>query len=134
MTSSDTRARVLVVDDHQEHCEGLAELLSLKGFETTCATSGIQGLHLVAEWNPDAVLTDLNLPDLKGTDLCQRIRSNPDWDRIAVIFHTGSEAAPYHGAKCDAFLTYPVDSRDLVTTLIGCITRRQRSFASLKAS
>ena len=128
MTTADTPARVLVVDDHLEHCEGLAELLGHKGFETTYTTSGIQGLRLVAEWHPDAVLTDLNLPDLNGTDLCQRIRSNPDWDRIAIIFHTGSEPLPYHGVDCDAFLTYPVETRDLVTTITGCITRRRRSF------
>jgi CheY-like chemotaxis protein len=127
MTALPTSARVLVVDDHQEHCEGLAELLALKGFETTYTTSGIQGLHLVAEWQPDAVLTDLNLPDLNGSDLCQRIRSNPDWDSIAVIFHTGSEPLPYHGVDCDAFLTYPVATSDLVVTIIGCIARRQRS-------
>jgi CheY-like chemotaxis protein len=134
MTASVSPARVLVVDDHQEHCEGLAELLSLKGFDTRCAITGMQGLQLVAEWQPDAVLTDLSLPDLNGSDICRRIRSNPDWDNIAVIFHTGSEPLPYHGADCDAFLTYPVATSDLVFTIKGCVARRQRSSRSLKAS
>lgn len=51
--------RILVIDDHRAHSEGLAELLSLKGFETLSTTSGIRGLELVSEWKPDAVLTDL---------------------------------------------------------------------------
>ena len=128
MTTSVTPARVLVVDDHEEHCEGLAELLSLKGFEAKCVTTGMRVLQLVAEWQPDAVLTDLSLPDINGYELCHRIRSNPDWDNIAVIFHTGSEPLPYHGVDCDAFLTYPVTTSDLVVTITGCIARRQRSF------
>jgi len=133
MATSVTPPRVLVVDDHLEHCEGLAELLAFNGFETRFTTEGMQGLRLVAEWHPDAVLTDLNLPDLKGTDLCHRIRSNPDWDNIAVILHTGSEPLPYHGVDCDAFLTYPVATSDLVVTITGCVARRQRSHANLKA-
>jgi CheY-like chemotaxis protein len=133
MSTSVTPARVLVVDDHEEHCEGLAELLSLQGYETKCAITGMQGLRLVAEWQPDAVLTDLSLPDLNGSDLCHRIRSNPDWDSIAVIFHTGSEPLPYHGVDCDAFLTYPVATTDLVVTITGCIARRQRSFAASRS-
>jgi len=91
----------------------------------------MQGLQLVAEWQPDAVLTDLNLPDLNGSELCYRIRSNPDWDNIAVIFHSGSQPYPHSDHDCDAFLTYPVETRELVTTIIGCITRKRRSFGSL---
>ena len=133
MTTSDAPARVLVIDDHQEHCEGLAELLALKGFETRAATEGMHGLQLVAEWQPDAVLTDLSLPDLNGSDLCRRIRSNPEWDNIAVIFHSGSQPYPHSDGDCDAFLTYPVETRDLVVTITGCILRRQRSFGKHKS-
>ena len=58
--------RVLIVDDKQAHAEGLAELLAVNGFQTMYATSGMEGLKQVADWNPDAVLTDLSLPDISG--------------------------------------------------------------------
>jgi CheY-like chemotaxis protein len=118
-------ARVLVIDDHCAHSEGLAELLSLRGFETLSTTSGIRGLELVSEWEPDAVLTDLDIPDLNGFDICRRIRSNPDWNKVAVIFHTGSQPMPAYEAGYDAFLTYPIESNALVSTIRGSIMRRR---------
>jgi hypothetical protein len=82
----------------------------------------------------DCEESDPNLPGPRGSDLRDRIRSNPDWDNIAVIFHTGSERHPNWGAECHAFLTYPIEGSDLVFTITGCNTRRQRSTGSLKTS
>jgi CheY-like chemotaxis protein len=117
--------RVLVIDDHHAHSEGLAELLSQNGFETLSTTSGLRGMELVSEWKPDAVLTDLGLPDMNGFEICRRIRSNPEWKSIAVIFHTGSQPMPTYGSEADAFLTYPVVTSDLVFTIRGSIMRRR---------
>ena|SRR3984885_2404105 len=102
--------RVLVIDDNHGHSEGLAELLSLKGFETRSTTSGIHGLEVVSEWEPDAVLTDV--PDMNGYEVCRRIRSNSEWNAVAVIFHTGSQPMPDTDAEYDAFLTYPIMTSD----------------------
>jgi len=118
-------ARVLVVDDHAAHAEGMAELLALKGFKTKPTTSGTEALKLVTDWKPDAVLTDLGLPDLSGFEICRRIRSNPAWNTVAVIFHTGSQPHPGHPTECDAFLTYPVETSTLVATVTGSIMRRR---------
>jgi CheY-like chemotaxis protein len=118
-------ARVLVIDDNHAHSEGLAELLPLKGFETLSTTSGIRGLGLVSEWEPDAVLTDLEIPDMNGYEVCRRIRSNPEWKAVAVILHTGSQPMPDTDAEYDAFLTYPVVTSDLVFTIKGSIMRRR---------
>jgi CheY-like chemotaxis protein len=95
------------------------------GFETISTTSGIHGRELGEEWKPDAVLTDLDMPDIDGFEICRRIRSNPEWNAIAVIFHTGSQPIPEMDAGYDAFLTYPVDTSDLVFTITGSIMRRR---------
>lgn len=119
-------ASVLVVDDHRAHGEGLAEILSLHGFQTKFAATGTEGLRLVAEWKPDAVLTDLSLPDINGYEICHRIRLNPEWDRVAVILHTGSQRLPGYGEACDAFLTYPIATSDLINVIRGSIMRRRK--------
>jgi len=124
-------ARVLVIDDHRAHSEGLTELLSLKGFETLSTTSGIRGLELVSEWKPDAVLTDLDIPDVNGFEICRRIRAQPEWQSIAVIFHTGSQPIPDTDAQYDAFLTYPVETSDLVLTITRSILRRRKRSGDL---
>jgi CheY-like chemotaxis protein len=122
-----TPARILVVDDHQAHAEGLAELLALHGYQATFALTGKQALNAVADSVPDVVLTDLDIPDLSGYEICRRIRSNPEWENIVVIFHSGSEPSPDYDADYDAFLTYPMGTSDLVTVITGSILRRQRN-------
>jgi CheY-like chemotaxis protein len=124
-------ARVLVIDDHHAHSEGLAELLSLKGFETLSTTSGIRGLEIVSEWKPDALLTGLEIPDVNGFEICRRTRAKPEPQSIALISHTGSQSIPDPDAQYEAFLTYPVETSDLVLTITGSILRRRKRSADL---
>jgi two-component system OmpR family response regulator len=126
MNSIQKILRVLVIDDRLAHSEGLAELLSLKGFETTSTTSGLRGLELISEWKPDAVLTDIDLPDINGYEVCKQIRSKQEWRAIAVIFHTGSQPMPVDSVEYDAFLTYPVETGDLIATITGSVMRRRK--------
>ena len=118
--------RVLVVDDQQTRAEVLAELLAVNGFQTMYATSGMAGLKRVADWKPDAVLTDLSLPDISGHEICRSVRSNPDWDSVAVILYTGSKQSPGYSEHCDAFLTYPIQTAHLTNTIKGSIMRRRQ--------
>jgi len=53
--------KVLVIDDHEAHAEGLAELLALAGFETSYALTGEAGVAAAREQDVDVVLLDMNL-------------------------------------------------------------------------
>ena len=85
----------------------------------------------MSEWKPDAVLTDLDIPDVNGFEICRRIRAKREWQSIAVIFHTGSQPIPDTDAQYDAFLTYPVETSDLVLTITGSILRRRKRSGDL---
>jgi CheY-like chemotaxis protein len=117
--------RVLVIDDHREHADGLTELLNLRGFETTRANSGHEGLELAAQLSVDAVLLDINLPDMSGYEVCQRLREDDRTANTAIIFHSGSSAAYKHEHLGDAFLTYPVEFPVLFNVIRGCVARRR---------
>ena len=61
------RLRLLIVDDSTEGRHSLGRLLELHGFEVACVADGSSALaHLRTGPVPDAVLTDLFLPDLDG--------------------------------------------------------------------
>jgi len=83
-----TTLKVLVIDDNQAHAEGLAELLQLAGFESSFALTGGEGLEAARSLEVDAVLLDMNLPDLNGFEVCRRLRRDPKTAGIAVVFHT----------------------------------------------
>jgi DNA-binding response OmpR family regulator len=65
---------VLVVDDNIAHGDGLAELLELNGFVALHASTGSACLQIAATHPVDSVLLDINLPDMAGYEVCQKVR------------------------------------------------------------
>ena len=79
-----SRIKVLVIDDNEAHAQGLAELLERSGFSTMFATTGKQGLQLALNGGVDAVLLDLNLPDISGYEVCRQLRSEPGTANVVL--------------------------------------------------
>jgi DNA-binding response OmpR family regulator len=117
--------RVLVIDDNQAHAEGLAELLQLAGFEASHALTGAEGIEAARTQAVDAVLLDMNLPDLNGFEVCRRLRRDPRTAGIAVVFHTAQGSVPGARHEGDAFLTYPVAMSEVYSTIRSSIEHRQ---------
>ena len=118
--------KVLVIDDNEAHAQGLSELLTLSGFGSTYATTGKKGLELAMSQSVDAVLLDLNIPDMSGYEVCRRLRSDPATANIAIVFHTAADSAGVDH-QGDAFLTYPVEMGHICHVIKGCIARRKTS-------
>jgi DNA-binding response OmpR family regulator len=117
--------RVLVIDDNQAHAEGLAELLCLAGFEAWHVLTGNEGIESARTLNVDAVLLDMNLPDMNGFEVCRRLRRDPRTASIAVVFHTAQGSIPGARHEGDAFLTYPVAMSEVYATIRASIERRK---------
>ena len=85
---------VLLVDDLPQSLGALAQELEADGYTVLVAHSGeaaLQRLDLVA---PDAILLDALMPGMSGFETCRRIKADPAWSHIPVIFMTGlSETA-----------------------------------------
>jgi len=64
--------KILVVDDNRDALELLVMLLELHGFETRGASPADQPEQVLREWQPDILLTDLNMPGLPGNMLAQK--------------------------------------------------------------
>jgi DNA-binding response OmpR family regulator len=117
--------KVLVIDDNEAHSEGLAELLQLAGFEASHVLTGGEGLEAARTLSVDAVLLDMNLPDMNGFEVCRRLRRDPRTAGIAVIFHTAQGSVPGARHEGDAFLTYPVAMNEVYAAIRTSIDRRR---------
>jgi CheY-like chemotaxis protein len=117
--------KVLVIDDNKNHAEGLAELLNLAGFDCASVLNGTEGIELAEKLQVDAVLLDLDLPDMSGYEVSQRLRANPATASAAIIFHTGSQPTAAVERVADAFLTYPVAITEISAVVQGCVARRR---------
>ena len=83
-----SEARVLIVDDEPTNINMLGE--SLTGdYIVTAANSGEEALRLVeGETKPDLILLDIQMPEMSGFEVCQKIKENKETEDIAVIFIT----------------------------------------------
>ena len=81
--------RLLVVDDEDSLLDLLGDALRFAGYDVHLARSGFEALRLVADTEPALILLDVNLPDLDGFEVCQRLRR--DGTNVPVIFLTARD-------------------------------------------
>ena len=82
---------LLVIDDQEVNIQVVGAVLGKLGFEILPATSGSQALKRLSIRRPDLILLDLLMPDMDGFALCRRIRENPDWAGIPIIFVSSAD-------------------------------------------
>ena len=81
------KPKVLVVDDDENTCEVLVDLMTELGYEVLTAGDGNEALKKVEEEAPDIVLMDIRLPGLDGYDVCERIKEKKE-AKTKVILYT----------------------------------------------
>lgn len=67
--------KVLIIDDDLALCESLKLMLEPKEFIVASASSGMEGIRLCQEWQPDIVVLDLLMPGMDGWEVAARIRA-----------------------------------------------------------
>ena len=77
--------KILVVEDEAHIARLLQFVLARNGFEVATAQSGATALEVVRSSPPAAVILDLNLPDMSGTEVLAQIRQDPKANTAAVI-------------------------------------------------
>jgi signal transduction histidine kinase/CheY-like chemotaxis protein len=80
--------RILSVDDEETSRFIIREMLNDSGYEVVEAGSGIDGLRLTREFDPDVILLDLRLTDMTGIELREHLRKQPKTARVPAILVT----------------------------------------------
>jgi len=87
---SATRASVMVVDDNPAHLRLMEEILRPRGYEVRSFPSGRVALTAAGENPPDLilldVLLDIDVPEMTGYEVCERLKSSVQLSGIPVIF------------------------------------------------
>jgi two-component system, OmpR family, KDP operon response regulator KdpE len=116
--------RVLVVDDEPQILRALQMSLRGAGYEVETAITGAQALTAAAVNPPDAVILDLVLPDMRGTDVCRELRT---WTSVPVIVLSvvGDEAEKVAAldAGADDYVTKPFGVDELLARLRAALRR-----------
>jgi DNA-binding NarL/FixJ family response regulator len=94
------RPTVVIVDDHAEFRASASVLLDAEGFVVIgAAADGDEAIAAVERLRPQVVLLDIQLPDMDGFAVAERLAARPDPPRIVLI--SSREAATY-GPRLEA--------------------------------
>jgi two-component system sensor histidine kinase/response regulator len=91
LANSSAPARVLVVDDQSANVQLVGSILGKLGFEVVPASDGPTALKRLALRLPDLILLDVLMPGMDGFEVCRRIRENPEWQGIPIIFLSAAD-------------------------------------------
>lgn len=126
--------RLLIVDDNAATRYALRRRMERQGFTVLEAGTGTEGLALIAARIPDALILDVNLPDMSGFDIVRQLRTEPRTALLPVVhvsaasIQTGDIVTGLE-AGADAYLVHPVDPDVLLATLRTLLRVRDTEFA-----
>jgi two-component system, OmpR family, response regulator MprA len=118
--------RILVVDDDLAVCRSIDRALRLEGYEVETVSSGGEALEAMASNSPDALVLDLQLPDLDGLAVCRRIREAGDDTPILMLTarHGIDDRVQGLDAGADDYLVKPFALEELLARLRALLRRR----------
>jgi two-component system OmpR family response regulator len=120
-----TTIRVLVVDDEPSLAELLGSVLRYEGWDTRTAGTGSDAVSVARDFQPDAVILDIMLPDFDGLEVLRRLRAeNPG---VCVLFLTARDAVEDRIAGItaggDDYVTKPFSLEEVLARLRGLLRR-----------
>ncbi len=117
---------ILLVEDHDEIAELIRFYLEREGFVLVHATTGEEGLELLAHRKPRAVLLDLGLPGMDGIEVARIIRSRSDVP-IVMLTARDTETDTIIGLEvgADDYVTKPFSPREVVARIQAVLRRSE---------
>ena len=81
-----SETNILIVDDNPNNLRLLAKILELQGYIVRKSLSGKMALQAVHRHPPDLILLDINMPEMNGYDVCQKLKASQITNHIPIIF------------------------------------------------
>lgn len=121
---------IIAVDDDLEVLETLGRVLERENLEVSLANSGKEALKLLDERMPDLLILDIIMPGMDGITICQKLRSDPRFVALPVLFLTakGSTDDVVAGldAGADDYVVKPFELAELRARIYALLRRGSR--------
>lgn len=128
--------KILMIDDDEEICEEMSEILRDEGYDVSLIFNGLEGMRLLEQNRYDLVLLDLKIPGMSGYDILKNVKSRGALPRVIVIsgrpfikkYLPGEDTSDKQKKEdvlklADDFINKPFD----VETTLGKITKQLSS-------
>jgi CheY-like chemotaxis protein len=114
---SETRRKVLVVDDSPTILQVVKTVLTQQGYDVTVAASGEEGLRLARDHAPDVVLLDVMMPGMDGYTLVTKLQQERRVPVVVLSATTQAELGDLFLGRADGWLEKPFRPAELVAAV-----------------
>jgi two-component system cell cycle response regulator DivK len=122
--------KILIVEDNPPNMRLMEMILRGKGYTLLKATDGEEALDVALRGQPDLVVMDVQLPKLNGLEATRRLRQIPVFSHTPIIALTAyamkGDKEKIIDAGCDAYLSKPINTRELPLVIAEVLQRRQK--------
>ena len=113
--------KLLVIDDHEDIRENIAEILTLAGYEVFTAENGKRGVETALREHPELIICDIMMPELDGYGVLHLLRKNESTVNTPFIFLTArTERTDFRKGMemgADDYITKPFDDIELLNAI-----------------
>lgn len=126
------RKKILVVDDEPQIVRVMRQILTAHQFDIRTASEGEAGIELFHDWKPDLVITDLQMPNVGGLELCRKIREFSEVPIIVVSVKTDEKTiVEALDAGADDYVIKPFGTNELLARIRAALRRLPEKAATI---
>ena len=130
METTQSKSRLLLVDGDPKSLRVLDVSLKKAGFEVAAATSSREALAVLEASPPDLIISDTDLDEMDGFELCGRIKGRSEWAKIPFLFVSGRKSIEdkIRGLELgvDDYLTKPIYIKEIGIRVRTALQRAER--------
>ena len=125
MTADAARGLILVVEDERAISELLRMYITREGFGVHIASDGQSALAAARTMHPAAIVLDVGLPVMDGTEVCRQLRAEGNWVPILFCTARDDEVDRVLGLElgADDYITKPFSPREVVARIKSVVRR-----------
>ena len=120
-----TAHRIMIIDDNHMNLELVSYMLDASGFTVKVENGAATALSSIPTFQPDLILMDIQLPDMDGLELTQRLKADPSTASIVIVAFTAyamkGDEDKMLASGCDGYISKPINVSTFIAQVRACL-------------
>lgn len=119
--------KILIADDDPMLLKSLSQMLTMNGYSVECAGDGRAALENIERNGHDVILSDLEMPEMNGLELLEKVKETSPESAFIVItaYGTVEDAVKAMKMGADHFVTKPINDEDILSHISNFFQKRE---------